>query len=379
MQKAHDHIDKFLPFGELIRGFANQSCISKGDLKRALRERGIFLGQNEREKLVPCISSILLSPSEFDSLRESQNTREDNPKKSSSRIEWASDNKFVSVIPGNIDCKELIKDEFVNYKLIQSPEIVFDDKNSDKFRIDFEIEREDYNKSWYESKNTFKGSVIVEKTSSNELQFIKTYTSAETEEVCNNLQNYLVKHFKSNGNINGEKRLNKILFGEFSNEHRIIFFWRLTSKMESIYYTFKDILDMEFRPDESLDLPNDIKWMYKKKELILKGNDIHNTFFIKEKEYYKYLQFWSLESKFDFSYLNFSGTCNVIFGFRDFNQKGNNAEFEINISNFMIKDSQILPSKSKIEIKQKLLEILERQKNDIYKRFKEYISKEVPV
>lgn len=66
MKTQHKDIDKFLPYGELIRGFANQSYLSKSDLKKSLRKRGIFFTNSEKETLVPCISTLLLSPAEFD-------------------------------------------------------------------------------------------------------------------------------------------------------------------------------------------------------------------------------------------------------------------------------------------------------------------------
>lgn len=49
MQAKHVHIDKILPYGELIRGFANQPFISKGDLKKSLRDRGIFFHHQKKK------------------------------------------------------------------------------------------------------------------------------------------------------------------------------------------------------------------------------------------------------------------------------------------------------------------------------------------
>lgn len=372
MQKIHQHIDNILPYGELIRGFANQSCISKGDLKHSLRERGIFFNLSERETMVPCLTTILLSPREFDNLRDRQNTREDNFKKSSSRIEWDSPKSLLETIPDIISLDEIIDPEYVNYKFVKRPEFIPVDNNPDKLICEFEIEREDLNKSWYEAKNTFIGSVLIEKISNNEVQLIKTYTSSETDEVANKLGNHYINHCKKNNYINKEKSLNKIVFGEFSNEHRIVFFWRLTSNIDNTSIKFIDILDMEFKPDENQSLPQEIQWMSKKKELIFKGDEIHKTFFLKDKKYYPFIKVWTVEAKFNFKYLNTPGSCTVNFGFPSFPTKGDNAEFEINIGNFNTNISVV--TKTKHDIKQKILDIFEGQKNDIYKKIKLYIA-----
>jgi len=370
MQAKHVHIDKILPYGELIRGFANQPFISKGDLKKSLRDRGIFFPSSEKENMVPCLSTLLLSPSEFDNLRECQNTREDNFKKSSSRIEWSSDKLLIEAI-SLFDIQQLIPSEERNYELSKNPQLKVIENNQNKVCIEYEIERNDMNKSWYESKNTFKGSITIEKVGDNEIQIIKSYTSSESEEIGNKLQLKIIDYCKREGYINSEKKLQKILFGDFSNEHRIVFFYRLSSKMENINFEFLDIINMEFRPDDSIELPEEIKWMHKKSELILKGNQLHDTFFIKDMEYHKYLQFWEMESAFKFSYLNTSGNCNVIFSFRDFVKKGNMAEFEINISNFNMEDGS---ADYRNKIKNKLLDLFENRKNEIYHKFLEHIK-----
>jgi len=376
MQKKFEGIDKILPFGELIRGFSNQNSISKGDLKRTLRDRGIFLPSAEKEQMVPCLVTLLLSPSEFDNLRECQNTREDTYKKSSSRIEWSSPRALLDVLPNDFPLEELIPIDYSNYKFISSPTVHAIDNNRDKIKIEYKIERFDLNKSWYESQNIFSGNIVVEKISDTEIQIIKTYTSSETDEVGVKLQNYLVKHYKQHRCIDDNKELDKILFSIFSNESRIVFFWRLTTNMSNKTFECQDIIDIEFRPDPEQKLPENIEWMYDKNELIIKGRSLHNTFFIKEKEYHKYLQFWSLEAKFNFNYLGQEGSLVASFEFSDFAKKRLNAEFEIKISSLSFINQ--LEAREKDKIKQILLEDLENQKNEIFKKYMEYLKKEEP-
>ncbi len=373
MKIQHQDIDKFLPFGELIRGFANQSYLSKSDLKRFLRKRGIFFTNAEKETLVPCISTLLLSPSEFDDLRICQNTREDNTKKNTSRLAWNSEKPIIDTL-SNFSFENIIPSEGTNFWFNSEPDVSVINKNPNLIAIDFEIERQDLNKSWYEAKNIFKGRIVIEKVDDNEIKFVKSYTSSESNFVAENIQRELVKHFKATKIVHEDKELKKILFGDFTNEDRIVFFYRLSSYMESIYFTFKDIINMEFKPDESTSLPEAIDWMENKSALKLKGNQIHDTFFIKEKEYHQNLQFWEMESSFGFTYNQHKGSCNVVFSFKDFPTKGNNAEFEINISNFSLINGNEYSTKDKTQIKNSLLDLFESRKDETYRNFIKYIE-----
>ena len=368
MRKIHENIDQMLPYGELLRGFATQGSISKGELKKVLRSRGIFFKNNEKEDTIPCLSTLILSPSEFEILKDCQNNREDNPKKSSSRISFEADIELLRAMPAVEDLQNLIIPEHANYELTKLPEILIDSKDTNKITIKFEIERFDWNKSWYETKNTFSGNLFIEKINNKELSITKSYTSAESEEVANKFQNFFVQHLKNTGVVNPENELRKILFKDFTNEQRILFFWRLTSRMEGIYFEFIDIEDMEFRPDESQILPEKIDWMSKKKELVLKGTEIHNTFFIKEASYHPHLQFWGIEAKFKFNLGNVKGMCIVNFLFKEFLIQQGEAEFEINISG-LSPEVTSLTQKQKTDLKQNLLDLFEKKKNEIYQSF----------
>jgi hypothetical protein len=183
--------------------------------------------------------TILLSPSEFDSLRELQNTREDNTKKSTSRLPWNTDID-ISESVSNFTFENLIPKEGVNYWFRSEPQITI--LNRDKLSIEYEIERNNLNKSWYEAKNIFRGKIDIERIGPSEIKFIKSYTSQESSVVGDNLQKALVKYFKDNEFVQADKDLIKILFGDFKNEDRITFFYRLSSYMTSNHFTFKDIV-----------------------------------------------------------------------------------------------------------------------------------------
>lgn len=373
MKNTPSNIEVVLPHGELIRGFANQNYLTKSDLNKFLKSRGIFSRDSQKESLVPILSTLLLSPSEFDELRECQNTKEDNVKKTTSRIECASDFNLVNAIK-NLDLNNLIDTSQRNFSLTSKPVVELDPNQPDRANIHFELERTDLNKSWYESSNVFNGQIQIEKSSDNQLILVKSYTSNESDFVATAIQQKTVQHLKTQNIISANKELTKVLFGDFTNADRIVFFYRLSSNMNSSYFEFKDIVNVEITPDEESDLPSEIDWMKKKTELKFKGSEIHETFFVREKKYHKHLKFWEMESAFKFEYLNYSGHCSVTFSFKDFLKKENEAEFEINLSSFRINDSSNFTSKEKTKLRRKLLDLFDKQKEETYSRFLEHLK-----
>ena len=224
MKHEHKDANKILPYGELLRGFANQGYLVKSDLQKFLKNRGIYLNTSEKEKLVPCISTLLLSPLEFDELREYQNSKEDNYKKNTSRLKWDSDSSIFDAIK-KISFKDIIPKEGHNFILVKEPNINLDPKNKDKVVIEYEIERNDLNKSFYESTNRFKGEIEIEKISIDEIKITKSYTSSESNFVGTSLIKISEKHFKDNNYVSKHVKLQKILFKDFNNEDRIVFFY----------------------------------------------------------------------------------------------------------------------------------------------------------
>jgi len=373
MKQEHKDVNKILPYGELLRGFSNQGYLVKTDLKKFLKNRGVFVNSSEKDKLVPCISSLLLSPKEFDELREYQNTKEDNYKKNTSRLKWNSSTSIFEAIK-SLSFENLIPNEGINFYLVKEPTINLNSKNKDKIIIEYEIERNDLNKSFYESTNRFKGELEIEKISETEIKLTKSYTSSESNFVADALIKQAVTNFKNQGYVHRNEKLIKILFGDFNNENRIVFFYRLSTNMNSDFFKFNDIVNMEFKPDNVERLPKEIEWMQNKSELKLRGKSIHTTFFIKEKKYHKNLQFWEMESSYDFEYESHKGSCNLVFSFKDFLLKENLAEFEINISNFNLVNNVEYSNRDKLIVKNKLLKEFEKNKDLVYSNFLQYTN-----
>src|SRR5699024_681906 len=109
MNTEHRDIQKILPFGEQLRGFVNQRYITKAELNRILKERGIFSLNDAKEYTVSLIQTLLLSPKEFDKIRDSFSSREDNKKKISRDIKWNSNFDIFEPKLANVSVEDFLK------------------------------------------------------------------------------------------------------------------------------------------------------------------------------------------------------------------------------------------------------------------------------
>jgi len=334
MQNIPDNIDLLLPCGETLRGFMEQPFISPSDLKGTLRARGVFLNRNEKRDTIPVLVCCLLGPKEFDELRACQATHEDNPKTITRTIAWGSAKPLIEAIPSDLKLSDLVG-EYVNYEVVGTPEFVPIGNNPNIISCEFEIEREDLSKHWAGTKSNFRGKLQIEKSpTGGSIKYVLTHTAGETKDLNRALVQHLTQHFKKTGNIGVDSEIETILFSSFNNEERISFFRSLTRGLDLMGFEFCGTTDFGICPDGDVQLPDDIRWMQDKvDDLKLNGRALEETFFIKKKEYHKFLLLYAMEAKFKFTLPTANGTCAVVFEFPDFaTKKELNIEFEVNIS-----------------------------------------------
>jgi hypothetical protein len=363
MNKEPEDIDQILPYGELLRGFMEQSFVGKVDLKDLLRNRGIFTRNIEKHDSIPILSSTILTPSEFDYLRECQNSKEDNPKIITQTIEWKSEQTLFDSVPETININSVLDLEFSNFKVVGSPAFIPVEGDPDSIKMDFLVEREDMSKNWSTNKSVFSGSLELKRTEEEgEVKLVITHTANETKYVASKVSNNLVKHFKDKGHIDTSKRIEKILFSRFSNSKRIKYLLSLTENCTSMLLNFIDIVDVEFAPDTSNPLPQGLNWMEQKiEDLKLNGKALHKTFFFSDKSYHDFINLYKIDSKFKFDIKGLTGQCVISVGFPDYGHtKSPETEMEVNIRSM----SFDIPPRgvSKSEIKQILLKEIEDQK-----------------
>lgn len=210
MNQSSVDIDRFLPYGEMLRGFLEQPFLGKADLNAMLRQRGIFIQQNDKKYTIPWITNLMISPLEFDQLRESQRTKEDSPKVNTQTVQWASDSSLLESVPDNFDINSVLDLEFSNFSVKGSPNFIPVDGNPDHLLLEFEIERNDYSKSWSNTQSTFKGSLELKKIrKGDEVKLVVTHTANETKYVANKATSGIIKHFKEKKHVGASEEVKK--------------------------------------------------------------------------------------------------------------------------------------------------------------------------
>ncbi|WP_139958347.1 GapS4b family protein [Flavicella sediminum] len=369
MNSEHKDIKKIIPFGEYLRGFVNQKYITSAELNRILKERGIFALNSDKEFTVPLLQTLLLSPSEFDKIREAFSTREDNPKVNSSDINWVQNSKIFVPDMMSVEVENFLKINLPTCSLEQPIRFSPVESNINHLRAQFSIKRNDINKSWYEQTNLFEAKIEIIKDETGTGRIIISHTAPETKELAEFVVKQQIKKYKEKNIVAQKEEPRKIFFNDFTNEERFIFFFRLTSSLDSDYFDFQDIKEFSIKPEDTV-LPDKIKWMEKLNKILLSGKSLDKKEFIKDSSYHKHLIIWSIDSVYSYDFKGQTGTFTIDFGFPDYTKKGGKSEFELNISSF--KPNNSLDTRAKIKLKHKLLSEMDKQKSTVYNNFLDY-------
>ncbi len=342
MEKIQDSINRFLPYGESLKTLLQHPSITRPDKKQLLKSKGIYVNDGEDETTFPLLITALVSPAEFNLLREKLQTREDREKTITRTLEWQSGETLIAAIPNTFNIQDIIKTHYPRYNVVGTPNFTMIDNNPDKICLDFKCETQNYSKDWYRSNNEFKGQVIMEKVRSGdkqvELQII--HTSPETTDVANKVVKNLEIHFKASNYMQPDHSIERILYKDFTNEERMSFFLSFTVGNTFFLFQRASYLDISHDPVETL--PEDIEWLElaKVKELNINGEGLHNIPFIADKAYHKYMELCEIEIIYRFSLPAAEGQCVVIFGFPGYLPKrSSNPELVVDIDKINLDDN----------------------------------------
>ncbi|MBK8242242.1 MAG: hypothetical protein IPK88_02360 [Saprospiraceae bacterium] len=372
MNTEHKDIQRILPYGEQLRGFANQKYITSSELNRILRERGIFSLSSDKDYTVPLLQTLLLSPKEFDKVRDSFSTREDNKKATSSDITWENNTQLLVPDILSVDVNDFIKQKLPTCHLEKPIRFVPVDNNLNHLKADISLKRNDINKSWYEQTNIFDSTIELINDNNGKGRIIISYTAAETKELAEYVVKKQVEEYKKRGVIALKEELRKIIFKDFSNEERFVFFFRLTNHLKSDYFNCQNIKDVSIKPEDEV-LPDEIKWMEELNKILLSGKSLDKKDFIKDNKFHKHLILWSIDSSFSYNFKGEKGLFAVNFGFPDYTSKGENSEFELHIST--LSPSKSIDARTRNLLKSQLLSEIDKQKSIVYNNFLEYKQK----
>ena len=367
MEKINHNINRFLPYGESLRAILEYPSIKDTERKQLLRMKGVFVNNSDEDSTFPILTTSLLSPVEFDFLKEKLQAKEDREKTITRTLGWESNKTLIAAIPDNLNIQEIIKTNYPKYKVVGNPNFKMVDNNPNRIALDFKCETANYRKPWYRGKSEFRGQVTFEKvtTKGNKVQLQIIHTSPETIEISEKVAKHLEKHFKENNYMNPQKEIQRILFKDFTNEERIEFFLSMTESNDVFDFTKATFLDIG--PDPNENLPEGINWLElaKVRELSINGEVLHNIHFIKDKTLHKFMELCEMEIIYNFSIPSAEGNCRIRFGFSNyFKKRIGNIEFVADINKINPKDEYTnVPQAS---IRNQLLKEFEKFKTDKY-------------
>lgn len=363
-------VNKFIPFGATLQDVLRHPTLTDSKLKGLLRLRGIYIEDGKSEEMYPLLLSTILSPVEFEYIKENLKSREDVQKMISRPIEWHNPKDLIEVIPDTIDLNKLVEEANLKYKIVSKTNFAPIDGDRNRVRMEFKCETNNYNSGWYRSKNEFQAEIVVEKVVQDNKVYLKMiYTSPETLSIADLAVKGLVKDFKTKSYTKPESVIERILYNTFNNEQRIAFFLSLTDS--SNIFTFQRATDLDISPDKTLDMPVEISKLMTGGVNILKinGESLHENYLIKEKANHKYIELAQIEALYDFSYHAGEGSCVVRFGFNGyFKKRLQNIEFSIDVSSVNLTDQYSGANKEKIRLF--LLQEFEKFKINKYNIFK---------
>lgn len=363
-------VNKFLPYGIQLKEVIEHPSISKSRLNSILKSRGIFVEETDDNITFPIMQSTLLSPFEFEAIRETLKAKEDNRKLLTRTLEWHNTDDLIKVIPEKIGFKELIAEKFPRVQIEGISNFATVDGNPNKVSIKFTCISNNFNASWFRNKEKFDSEIIVEKIEKdNQIALKIFYTSPETFNVADLGVKHLESVFKQKNFTKPNAIIERILYRNFNNEERVSFFLNLTNDAEP--FTFKGVKNIDLGPDKTLDLPAEINNFMSGgvKELKINGERLHENYFLKDKNNHKFVELAWIEAIFDFSYFAAEGSCTVCFGFLGYLSKKNNQNIEFSIDISEISFSANHKNSNKEKVRMFLLQEFEKIKMMNYNYF----------
>jgi len=364
--------DQILPYGDDLRNLLNRTNISAPELYAKLKEKGIYTYSNNREETIPILSSLIITPSEYDFLKEKQKTKEDKEKKRSSTIKCVIKNKILIEILPKINFNDILNTRYENYEFQNiTPNFIKIDDNH--VRLEYVIDRDYGNMSWFEKEKSFKASIDIKLNSNGlELTTIGTGTAPETQLINNKLNNFLINDLKNKAYIDKNEQIQKVTMAGLNKDNELImkFFLNISTVNILGFLTFKTLENLHIQIDETKILPSEIDWMKSKIEkLKLDGKQIDKIKFINDDTFHKYLKCWSMSSKYIFNDIKGKGYCKIKFEFHNTKDE----EFEIKVETLILEDKK----KNKKEIEKYILDIADNLKLEKYKEIKKGLKKNV--
>lgn len=312
-------INSSIFLGNDLRVLLNSELISYGEIHNTLKEKGVFVGSNEKSVTVPLLSATLLTPDDFSKLIESSVSRESRPKVkpllglelAAVGLDWITPLKELLFTEEFQPLSNKGTEEF-----IIEPEVVVEGKN--KISISYSIKRKDFSQDYLQRELIFRGEITIEQQGNTlKLDFSSTHSSKGTEAANKNITSRITKILNDSKLVSNTKP-QQITFSSFTNEERVRFFKRLTAGFPKCLL-LGTVNDIEISLDENaFPLPDDpqISWMKQTvKRLKIDGDRLNEIFLITDEQYYQYYHILRIDVTYPFSEATNSGECQFSFSF----------------------------------------------------------------
>ncbi len=359
-------VNKYVPFGLALQDVLSHPSLSDSKLKELLRIRGIFLEDYKSNETYPLLLSMILSPVEFEFIKENIRGKEVNQKIMSRPLAWNNDEDLIKIIPDKIDLKRIVKESGSKHKIISETNFAKVEGNPNKVKMQFRCQTNNYNSSWYRTKNEYEGEIIVEKVQDNDKVYLRIiYTSPETQTIADLGAKHLADEFKKRSYTKPNTEIERILYNSFDNTSRVKFFLSLTT--DSDIFKFQRVTDLDIAPDRSKELPTEVNKIMTGgvKSLKIIGESLHENYLIRDEKNHDFIELADVEAVYNFSYKIAEGNCLVRFGFKGyFKKRMSNIEFDVDVSNVNLKPQYSSASKEKVRLY--LLQEFEKFKMERY-------------
>jgi hypothetical protein len=311
------NMETILPFGNTLKPLvASSNVLSISDLKGSLAQKGIFTSSFSKEDILPLMLTSLLSPTEFENLKEKQKDKESIPKRRSKAFNYMGTGDLINIIPklNLIKIQDSKQWELENYEIIDVNYFTRIERNNNKLRATYRIKRNDYIKDWFNQVSYHDAVFEISLDKENNRIVLSTESSTDETKELNDILVKRVSSILKEGNFIDDEKGQEIKFGDFTNENRINFLLNFAN--DALDHTetlkFDKITNIEISIDSEKNLPDKFEWMENKvSNMKFEGAALHETEVLKDTKYHPSLIISLLKINYKFKIKSTSGNCIV--------------------------------------------------------------------
>ncbi|UPZ35309.1 hypothetical protein MUB18_14460 [Sphingobacterium sp. PCS056] len=363
----------YLPQGDLIRQLLVKTNISDFKIHSLLRDKGVFLPNQEKNGSVPLLMKTIISPNDFHYFLETQKNKEDKTKYRTASIQCESVFSLTEIIEKGFDINKLIDDSspYKQYFTVKgNPTFYLEDNNT--AILDYELERENLLFDFQNKTSTHSGRVIIKKNKDSELQLTlqQNITAKETHNVNELIIKNIKQRLTEKSIVKSGTDFVRIRFCDFDNKKRVQFL-NSFAITKIAYLTFASTSDVDLYLDEKVESHKDIqRFLNDIDNLKLNGKSLQNHILLNNAAYFPKLILSMVKLKYNLNYQGLTGKCDVVFSFPDYIGKSRDITSELQITLDIQLDKESKSFLNQQKINKVIFDIIEKIKITKFNQFK---------